>query len=402
MRSRQLQLGPADGPALLAAIAALRGGRRLLAAAAGTGAPAHLVGGAVRDLLLGLVPRELDVVVEGDPHPLIAALGGIATLHERFETANVELGDDGTVDVARSRAETYPAPGALPEVEPAPLAIDLHRRDITLNAIAIDLRTGAVTAGSSALEDLAARRLRVLHPQSFIDDPTRLWRLARYEARLGADWDPITALLAQSAVAAGALRQVSHERLAHELRLALGEPDPYSALAAAQRLGLGPHLELDAIRQDQTERLAGDAAEPFEIALAAFASGDPQLQLLLDRREERALLKATLQLRAPHGRGPRPGPLAGSAPGSAVYRRFAGLPVAAVAAAPDEAAAQRFLQELVHLTPAVNGDELLAAGVAPGPALGRGLAAARDAVLDGAVAADDRDAQLALALAAAC
>lgn len=399
---RWLHLDPDDPAALLRAIAALPGAAPLNAAVVATGAQAHLVGGAVRDLLVGRVPRELDVVVEGDPAALVEALGGTARNHDRFETATVSMADGSTIDIARSRSETYPEPGALPEVEPAPLAIDLHRRDVTFNAIAIDLTTGVVTAAGTAIADLDDAILRVLHPASFTDDPTRLWRLARYEVRMAADWEPITALLAQTAVAHGALETVTIQRLASELRLALREPDAYGALAAAERLGLWPRLQLDALRLEQAERLGAGLAEPADLALAAFASPDPRLARMLDRREESALLDATFLLRGAHGEGRRPGPLPDTAPGSLIHQRFAGLPAAAIAAAPDSAAAERWLRELSEVRPAIDGTDLLAAGIPAGPALGVALDAARNAVLDGSIGLTDRDGQLRIALQAAC
>lgn len=400
---RWLHLDPRDPVVLLAAIRALPGADALLAAADATEAPAHLVGGAVRDVLVGRIPRELDVVVEGATAPLIEALGGEARSHERFETATVTLTGGATIDVARSRSETYAEPGALPEVEPAPIGIDLHRRDVTLNAIAVDLRTGAVSQAGTAIDDLDAALLRVLHPASFTDDPTRLWRLARYEVRLAADWDPITWHLAKAAIDHGALDTVSVQRLASELRLALREPDPIGALAAAGRLGLPPALDLDAVRLDQSQRLAAGRAEPADVVLASVATGDPTLARMLDRREETALIDAALMLRAEAGDGDaRPGPLPDYAAGSVVRRRFQGLPVAAVAAAPDEAVARRWLDDLAQVRPAIDGSDLLAAGVAAGPALGRGLDAARDAVLDGAVGPLDTAGQLRIALRAAC
>ncbi|MDE3069470.1 MAG: tRNA nucleotidyltransferase, partial [Acidobacteriota bacterium] len=169
---------------LLERLRAEPGGPALLEAAI-EGVP--LVGGAVRDLMLEVSPRELDVVVEGEIGPLLAALGGRQVVHERFETASVELGR-ARLDVARARRERYPQAGALPEVEPASLGEDLARRDFTVNAIALRLsgdRRGALSHAPGALEDLQARRLRVLHQASFLDDPTRLWRLGRYAARLG-------------------------------------------------------------------------------------------------------------------------------------------------------------------------------------------------------------------------
>ncbi|MBW3654164.1 MAG: hypothetical protein KY433_11410, partial [Actinobacteria bacterium] len=164
---------------------ALPCGRRLLDAAAGMHG-VHLVGGAVRDLLLGREPRELDVVVEGDVGALAARLGGDAErlVHERFGTATVRSGGCRW-DLAASRGERYAHPGALPDVFAAGIDEDLRRRDVTVNAIALDLSTGELRAAAHAEQDVRDRRLRVLHDASFAEDPTRLWRIARYAARLG-------------------------------------------------------------------------------------------------------------------------------------------------------------------------------------------------------------------------
>lgn len=404
MTAQALQLDPGDADSLLDAINALPGAGVLLDAVRESGADAHLVGGATRDLLLGRRPRELDVVVDGDPAPLLETLGGEQVRHDRFGTATVTLAPGVLIDVARSRAETYPEPGALPQVDWAPLLIDLHRRDVTINAIAVSLRDGAVTAAPLALDDLAAVRLRVLHPASFDDDPTRLWRLVRYEVRLGADWEAVTWQLAVAAVAGGAPATVAPERIAAELRLALCEPDAFGVLAAAARLGLRPRMDLDAERLWRASQIAGQDAPRAEVALAALGSDDPLLARLLDRRREREVLSAALRLRATDAESARgrPGPLPDGVAGTQLAKRFDGLPIAAVAAAPDAGAASRYLREVHRLRLAITGDDVIAAGVEPGPAVGRALAAAREAVLDGRVGVLDHDAQLRVALAAAC
>src|SRR5581483_5694207 len=156
----------------LARIRALPAVQPLLARLDDGGPPVHLVGGAVRDVLLGGTPFDLDLVVEGDTDALARSLGGRLTGHDRFGTATVIL-DGHTYDIARSRRETYARPGALPDVVPAPLADDLLRRDFTINAIALALteeHAGELNAAPHALEDLEAGRLRVLHDRSFIDD----------------------------------------------------------------------------------------------------------------------------------------------------------------------------------------------------------------------------------------
>ncbi|HEV2785912.1 MAG TPA: hypothetical protein VGV67_05960, partial [Solirubrobacteraceae bacterium] len=224
---------------------ALPCGRRLLEAAEGIDG-VHLVGGAVRDLLLGREPRELDVVVEGDVEELARRLGAELdhVVHERFGTATARSGGCRW-DLAAARGETYARPGALPDVFASGIEQDLERRDVTVNAIALDLATGVVRMVEHADEDVRAGRLRVLHDASFTDDPTRLWRVARYAARLGFELEEHTAQLAEQAVAAGALATVSGTRIGNELRLALREPDPVAALEAAVALGLAPWLAPD-------------------------------------------------------------------------------------------------------------------------------------------------------------
>src|SRR4051794_32995335 len=149
----------------------------------------HVVGGAVRDALLGRVPRELDLVVEGDAVAVArraaARMNGDVTVHERFGTATVRA-DGYEFDVAAARTETYPRPGALPDVVlGATIAQDLGRRDFTVNAMAVRLADGALTEWPGARADLEAGVLRVLHERSFADDPTRMLRLVRYPPRRG-------------------------------------------------------------------------------------------------------------------------------------------------------------------------------------------------------------------------
>ena len=158
----------------------------------------HVVGGAVRDALLGKVPRELDLVVEGDAVPVARRaaerVGGTLTVHERFGTATVRTGEFA-FDLASARRERYPRPGALPEVElgrddrGGPGAPGLHRQRDGGQPCSTATRTD----WPGAREDLEDGVLRVLHERSFVDDPTRMLRLVRYAARLGFAPDPGTA-----------------------------------------------------------------------------------------------------------------------------------------------------------------------------------------------------------------
>jgi tRNA nucleotidyltransferase (CCA-adding enzyme) len=375
----------------------------------------HLVGGAVRDLLLGREePPDLDVVVEGDASGAARAaaerLGGTVTAeHERFGTAMV-LAPDLRFDVVRARAESYPAPGALPEVRPATLEEDLARRDFSINAIAAALHAdelGTLRAHPGALNDLDAGLLRVLHPGSFTDDPTRLLRLVRYATRLGFEPDERTDALARDAIAAGAMRTVSAARVGDELRLLVAEPAALAALARVRAMALHRELHPDFDpRLDLAERALGllpaDGRRPLVVLAAGCTRfGRGALLAWLDALEfpaaerdavaEAALEAETLAERLRHAHRP-----------SQVAAAARPHPVETLAMAGALGAAEpvrRWVDELRRVRLEITGTDLLAAGVPEGPAVGRGLEAALAAKLDGEAA--DREAELAVALRAA-
>jgi tRNA nucleotidyltransferase (CCA-adding enzyme) len=396
-----------DGEEVVRALGKQPGGRQLTLMA-GEREDVALVGGAVRDLLLGRSPRELDVVVAGDAaafaRELASVLGANTTLHGRFGTAAVEW-EAGRIDVAERRAESYPAPGALPEVRPGSMAEDLARRDFTVNAIAVPLggpRRGALEAAESALEDLAAGRLRVLHEESFIDDPTRLLRLARYSARLGFQPEAHTAQLAAQALAAGAMATVSRARVGAELRLALGEADGTRALAALGSLGVLAAIDRELSFDEALARRAlallphdGRAEELLMASLLLGLAGreeNPELELfeLLDALEftsgerERTMLSALAAASLVER-------LALASRPSELHRALRSQPLEAVALAgalsgqgsrASEMAGE-WLDGLRQVRLTITGDDLLAAGVASGPELGRRLEAALARKLDG-------------------
>jgi tRNA nucleotidyltransferase (CCA-adding enzyme) len=374
----------------LDALRALPCGSRLLHAF-GPGDDVHLVGGAVRDLLLGRVPRELDLVVEGDVDAAAARLPGELRAHDRFGTAIVQAGSC-RFDLARARTETYASPGALPEVRPAGLAEDLRRRDVTVNAMALDLG-GTLASVPGALEDLDAGVLRVLHDASFVDDPTRLWRVARYAARLGFAVEPHTRALA----AAADPSTVSGDRLGAELRLALREPDPPAALRAA--LELNPRLLPDgfAVRDDAIAAalalLPADGRRDL-VVLAACTAGMNVRELLawLDAMSFPASDRDVVAAASRAGVG---APLRAARTNAEIARAARGAPVEAVALTGGENA-RRWIDDLRHVRLEITGDDLLAAGVPEGPELGERLRRALDRKLDGEL--DGRDAELAAAL----
>jgi tRNA nucleotidyltransferase (CCA-adding enzyme) len=325
-----------------------------------------VVGGFVRDVLLGREPRELDVVVEGDVAALARSLGGAVAVHEAFGTATAS-GADWLVDLAMARRERYPAPGALPEVEPASIEEDLERRDFTVNALAVTLADGELLALDGAREDLASGQLRVLHERSFLDDPTRLLRLARYAERLGFVVEPWTAGLAREA----GLQTLSGGRLGAELRLVLAEADPVAVLARiADKLpiALEPALVAAALA------LAPPESDRAMLVLGASTREEAWLEGLELTARERAVVLACRDVRVPPDTTP-----------SALWRAWRDAPIEAVAVAGargDRDAARRWIEELRHVRLEIGGDDLIAAGLSEGPEIGRRLERTLAAKLD--------------------
>jgi tRNA nucleotidyltransferase (CCA-adding enzyme) len=370
----------------------------------------YLVGGAVRDLLLGRLPLDLDIVVEGDAIQLARELDGEIRTHGRFGTGSVRW-QGRTYDLATARSERYARPGALPEVEPAGIEADLSRRDFTVNALAVALTgspAGCLIAVPHALEDLGARQLRVLHPASFIDDPTRLLRLARYAARLGFGVEPETERLARIAIDAGALGTVSGPRIGAELRLLAGEHEPVAGLIALTRWGLAraihPRFGLDEpelARSALALLPAGGRSDRVALASAARAVPARELGALLDDLGFTAADRDVIVAAATRA-GELAWGLERAARASEIAATLGGAPDEAVALAGalgPGAAASRWFAELRGVRLSITGDDLISAGVARGPHVGHGLAAALAARLDGE--ATDRAAELEVALAAA-
>jgi tRNA nucleotidyltransferase (CCA-adding enzyme) len=371
--ARQRQI---DRDGLGTRIASLPGFEAARAAAAASELDAYLVGGAVRDALLGHDRADLDLVVVGDHLALARALGDEIREHDRFETATVAA-DHGTVDVARARAETYPYPGALPEVRPAGLEQDLSRRDFSINAMAVALTAPEeLIDPHGGLADLTDGLLRALHERSLVDDPTRALRAARYAARLGLDAEAGT--LAQ--IRAADLGTVSAERVEAERRKLAAERDPARAFELLDRWGLiampAGAAELIAEIVELAQRAPWkDEVQDRERAVLLAAGGET----------ERARVAA-----ATHPARP-----------SEAVAAAEGLSQAELLLA--RALGGQWLDDYIavtrHVRPAISGRDLVDAGIDPGPAIGRALDEAFRALLDGE--ATSREEQLAAALRAA-
>ncbi len=243
----------------------------------------YLVGGTVRDILLGERSFDVDIAIEGDAiefaRALADALDGRATPHERFGTAVVSYGDDARVDVVTTRTEFYDAPAALPTVERAGLREDLFRRDFTINAMAASLKPadfGRLIDPFDGRTDLEAGLLRVLHNLSFIDDPTRIFRGIRYEARYGLRLEEHSARLARGCIEMGLVGDLSSARLRDELVTLLEDPGAAGGILRLGELGadhaVHPHLRADADAVALFERALG-LRDELQVEVPAWRIG---------------------------------------------------------------------------------------------------------------------------------
>lgn len=305
-----------------------------------------LVGGAVRDALLGQTPLDLDLVVEGAEVEDLARATGLRFLfHPAFHNATLTLEDGRGVDLVRSRREHYPLPGHNPQPEPGTLEDDLRRRDFSVNALALKLpapgERPTLLDVVGGLGDLVRGELRPLHAGSLRDDASRLVRGARIAARLGLRAAP--ELLAQVPDALAAAQHTP--RLWAELRLLLTEPRPGAALRTLRDWGAGGLLPgLDLLMALDARQDAGTPVSPQVYAAAALhAAPDP------------AALAGQL------GLGDKPLRLLSRARSDTFSA--SGTP-------------ERLLRELLRPEsyPPLTGKEVLALGVAPGKAVGEALA----------------------------
>ncbi|NMB17747.1 MAG: CCA tRNA nucleotidyltransferase [Firmicutes bacterium] len=213
--------------------------------AARRGQYCYIVGGLVRDLLLGWENTDIDLVVSGGgitfAEEIAAHWGGRVVVFGDFDTAKVLLPNGWSIDVAGSRKEYYPRPGALPRVSAADLWEDLWRRDFTINALALSLGPedlGKVVDPFDGLGDLRRGLIRVLHDQSFHDDPTRLYRAVRFGVRYGFQLEERTRDLMALAVEQGLVRRLSSQRLGAEIRKILAEKQALSMIQMLMEFGL--------------------------------------------------------------------------------------------------------------------------------------------------------------------
>jgi len=409
--------------------------RRISQTAHEMGFVPYFVGGLVRDLLLGQPIVDVDLVIEGDAialaRRLAAGPGGRVIAHRRFGTAKwllsprvwrrvvggFEHGElPPSVDFVTARTEFYTYPTAMPQVERSSIKQDLHRRDFTINTLAIRLdpdHWGELLDFYGGEADLQSGVIRVLHSLSFVDDPTRMLRAARLESRLGFHLDPRSEELIADALPL--LKRVSGDRIRHELEQIFGEAEPERALCRLDELSvlayIQPGLRCDewlwarcrALREDlkpETWDLRAEDTPFLYLALLAYRLGDGELQELLARlampRDDVEDLRLVHDLKgtlAQLGRARQP---------SDVYRLLEPYPARVLAVAWIATDRRRLRERLLRyqmeyrlVETELTGDDLKAMGLKPGPLFGRLLEALRDARLDGKVSTrEDEEALL--------
>ncbi len=393
------------------------------------GYEAYIVGGIVRDILIGKENDDLDIVVEGNgvkfAEKLATRLGGRSKSHRKFKTAVVILPDDTRVDVATARLEYYEYPAALPTVELSSIKMDLYRRDFTINALAVHINPdsfGGLVDFFGSQRDIKEKVIRVLHSLSFVEDPTRILRAIRFEQRFHFHIGPQTDRLIKNAIQLNFFHKLSGARVFHELRHILEGKTPYACFLRMESYKLlsaiHPSLGLTIKRKrllEETEKIlewyrmlyANKEPEVWKIYFMGLCSGldTPEVlsvfrRLALTKRHEREIVtlrqllwEASKQLIYWGNQ---------EIPSSHVYFMLEPVPLEGIlflmARYPKEPIRKHlshYLTQLRHVTIDITGEDLIKVGIAPGPVFSDILRAIKAARLDGRV--ECREDQLALA-----
>jgi tRNA nucleotidyltransferase (CCA-adding enzyme) len=394
--------------------------------------PLYIVGGFVRDLLLGVPSQDFDLVLEGDAiviaQGLVEKYGGTLSVHEKFRTAKIDIQgwelerkspagpkaghpSLSSVDLISARSETYKHPAALPSVKMGTLADDLHRRDFTINALAIRLDGaffGELNDELGGIDDLEHGRVRVLHAHSYLDDPTRMYRAVRYEKRYGFQITPQT--LALIPEARSEIDQLSSQRVRRELELILAESKAASMLSRLVEVDLlKPIHAILSVDNDALQRLAQvQSSPPYAIPnltpsnlrwlLWLMPLSEEQIESLNKRLHFTARLMESLV--ASSKLDPRLRLYADWKASECVVHldHFPLLAVYAVFLAAPEGESKRalgkYLAEWRHVRPKTTGVQLKALGLQSGPRYQEILSRLRAAWLDGEVSSESQELSL--------
>lgn len=359
----------------------------------------YLVGGSVRDLLLGRPINDLDVIVEGDAitlaKKLVEVYGGKQTPHFKFRTAFWHVpNSEQIVDLITARSETYEKPGALPTVKPSTIEDDLARRDFTINAMALRLdgeSLGEILDPLGGGADLERGVIRILHPNSFIDDPTRIFRAIRYEARYGFMIEPET-LGSINTETLKVLATLSGERLRNEFDLILDEDESAKMMLRVASLGLlsSIHPKMPEFNQVYADFLDMDIHLDVQADRRAMGFilwfmdlSEEDIFLLVNRLDfsnEMSLnvwAGAQLKRSLPHLTGARPSEW------TYALEKLPLLAIYAVYLVSRENALLSYISLWRHVKPLTTGNDLKSQGLPPGPQYSDILTKLRAAWLDG-------------------
>lgn len=392
----------------------------------------YLVGGVIRDLLLKRPKLDLDFVLEADAiafsEALAAVYGGKARAHTPFGTATWTLDTSvaeklslpaneipGYLDFVRARSETYAYPTALPTVTPSGIERDLLRRDFSINTLALQLSPaqakGKLLDVCGGLDDLAQGRIRVLHEQSFVDDPTRILRALRFARRYGFEIEPETAALMRAALPL--LGRITGIRLYNEIELILQEDRPAEIFLGLQDLGALANIHpAFRVSRELEQRLAtppdgmprwaesasADLTLRWRLLLADSGASDAEAvcrRLDMTQALTRSVVASVKLIAAADALADsdvRP---------SEIARLLDGAPEVALLAAwialSHSPAAQRSIDNYVefwrHQRPSINGDDLKCMGIPPGPRYKILLERLRSAWIDGDINTPEEEAQ---------
>ncbi|MBI3743127.1 MAG: CCA tRNA nucleotidyltransferase [Chloroflexi bacterium] len=384
--------------------------QRIAEEASETRLPVYLVGGVVRDLFLDRPVLDADFAVVGDAHALARRLakrlGGRAVIHDQFGTATVYV-EGRSFDLAMTRTERYAHPGALPIVSPGSLRDDLNRRDFTINAMAISLNEGSfgqVIDPLGGRDDVHSRKIRILHDDSFVDDPTRCYRACRYAARFDFTIEKLTnKLLVEGTKMVAA---VSGDRLRHEVERTLEEAEPEKAFDllretwALQSIHYGLRWDEKLFRWFERARKVGLAAPNLYLALLGLRLKAETIEAVAERLRLASAKAAAMRDGQRLWNALAPLEDASIRPSGvvALLSTYANEAVAACRVATPmpiiETHLRRYQEELRSVQAELNGDDVIALGVPRGPDIGKLLRALHDARLDGEVSNRDGEAAL--------
>ena len=373
----------------------------------------YVVGGVVRDLILGREPVDTDISVVGDAGAFSGALAGrlgaARPTESEFLTFKITLGNTSegatSIDVTTARAETYAEPAALPDVVHSSIEDDLGRRDFTVNSMGISLSDsdwGNLVDPVNGLGDIMRKRIRVLHDASFTDDPTRLFRAVRYAVRLDFSIDSTTKSLIDDSL--GKVDRLSGARLRNEFELILGEPKRVEILREAEDLGLlaaiSPGLR---IGSRSLEVMESGASTRFEdlLALSTFGLTQDEAEQVAKRFDGPEMWTKTIR------GNPELADLVAVLDRSDIRRSevaeiLDSVPLQSIQAyiaagllLPRRDRMIEYIDKIRFERPEITGDDLIAAGIEEGPVIGQLIDIVRRARLDGQVKTKQEELDLA-------